>query len=97
MTNRTAYLEQVAPILMNELTTVINSTGQYKPTIKPSHLTSVWSLPSPDDGLRTRIQYLARRKRGAWAFASKTAFEELFLPNLNELVSKEWSRYVMMV
>ena len=88
MVTKSLYLEQV-PVteLMEELCAAINATRLYKPIIPARDLLTMWAIKA-DDGLRARIQYLARRKRGQWAHIIKTQFAHLFLPSVRQKKTK---------
>jgi hypothetical protein len=81
MLNKSAYLEEIPiDIFSSEMALAINSTRIYKPDITCKDLRAVWKQKC-DDSLRTKIQSLARRKRGQWAAFVKIFFERLFLPH----------------
>ena len=83
MIHKSSYLE-IVPLgeLMEDLCGAINSTRQFKPNIDVPALTSLWNMKTYD-GLRNRVQYLVRRKRGQWAALIKKEFIHLFLPTLD--------------
>ncbi len=81
MLSKSAYLEEIPiGVFSSEMALAINSTRIYKPDLTANDLRSVWKQKC-EDSLRTKIQSLARRKRGQWAAFVKHYFERLFLPH----------------
>ena len=79
MINRSMYIEDMHLIeFMEEMSTAINTTA--KMPVTANGLMSVWKQKGPDS-LRTKLQSLARRKRGQWASIAKSYLELTFLPH----------------
>jgi hypothetical protein len=80
MISGSAYLEQTLELVMKNLAAAINQTRDYKPSLTPEDVRSLW-WNKKEKGLRSRVQRLARRKRGQWAALVKFYFEDIFIPH----------------
>ena len=90
MIHRAMYIEDMQLLeFLEEISAAINITT--KSPVTAGGLLTVWKQKGPDS-LRTKLQSLARRKRGQWASFAKSYLDATFLPHQPLPVKKSKGR-----